>query len=68
MYDPESFFVDNPINRYAISSWMPLRREGDGSLYIYIQHGSPGADREETSAATTLRSRDMASASSEGPS
>jgi hypothetical protein len=46
MYDPQSFFVDNPINRYAISSWMPLKRNGDGSLDIYIQHGSPGADKE----------------------
>jgi hypothetical protein len=46
MYDPQSFFVDNPINRYAISSWMPLHHNGDGSLDIYIQHDSPGADRE----------------------
>jgi hypothetical protein len=46
MYDPQSFFVDNPINRYAISSWMPLHHNGDGSLDICIQHDSPGADKE----------------------
>jgi hypothetical protein len=46
MYDPQSYFVDNPINRYAISSWMPLKENEDGSLDIYIQHGSPGADKE----------------------
>jgi hypothetical protein len=46
MYDPDSFFVENPIHRYAISSWMPLKHNGDGSLDIYIQHESPGADKE----------------------
>jgi hypothetical protein len=25
---------------------MPLQRNGDGSLDIYIQHDSPGADKE----------------------
>jgi len=46
MYDSQSFFVDNPINRYAISSWMPLGQNGDGSIDLYIQHESPGEDRE----------------------
>jgi hypothetical protein len=46
MYDPQSFFVDNSINRYAIGSWMPLKRNGDGSLDIYIQHDLPGANKE----------------------
>jgi hypothetical protein len=46
MYDPQSFFVDNAIDRYAISSWMRLRRNSDGSLDIYVQHESPGADKE----------------------
>jgi hypothetical protein len=41
LYDSESFFVDNPINRYAISSWMPLRLNNDGSLDLYLQHKSP---------------------------
>ena len=46
MYDADSFFVANPINRYAISSWMPLRKNADGSIDIYVQRESPGKDRE----------------------
>jgi hypothetical protein len=46
MYNSQSFFVDNSINRYTISSWMPLKRNGDGSLDIYIQHDLPGAEKE----------------------
>jgi hypothetical protein len=46
LYDADSFFVDNPINRYAISSWMPLRPNADGSIDIDIQHDPPGKDRE----------------------
>jgi hypothetical protein len=42
MYDSKSFFVENEINRYAISSWMPLQRNGDGSIDVYIQRESPG--------------------------
>jgi hypothetical protein len=46
MYDSQSFFVDNAINRYAISSWMPLEHSSDGSIDLYIQHESPGKERE----------------------
>jgi hypothetical protein len=46
MYDPDSFFVENSISRYAISSWMDLRHNGDGSLDIYVQNESPGGDKE----------------------
>ncbi len=45
VYDAQSFFVDNTINRYAISSWMPLKRNRDGSIDLYLQHDSPGKDR-----------------------
>ena len=45
MYDAQSFFVDNAINRYAIGSWMPLKRNSDGSIDLYLQQDSPGNDK-----------------------
>ena len=53
MYDAQSFFVDNKLNRYAISSWMPLKRNADGSIDVYIQNESPGKDKEVELAAGT---------------
>jgi len=46
MYDADSFFVANPISRYAISSWMPLKKNADGAIDIYVQRESPGKDKE----------------------
>jgi hypothetical protein len=46
MYNAQSFFVDNPLNRYNIAGWMPLKFNDDGSLDIYIQRDSPGNDKE----------------------
>jgi hypothetical protein len=46
LYDPEGYQVANPLNRFALSSWMPLKYEPDGSLTLYVQSESPGRDKE----------------------
>jgi len=46
LYDQERYQVANPLNRFALSSWMPLYFNPDGSLDLYFQNESPGADRE----------------------
>ena len=34
------------LNRFAVSSWMPFHYNPDGSLDLYFQNESPGADKE----------------------
>jgi hypothetical protein len=49
MYDGKTqLLIENPINRYLINSPMlpGLKKNADGSLTIYIQKDSPGADKE----------------------
>ncbi len=49
MYDGKSqLLVKNPINRYLINSPMlpDMKKNEDGSLTLYIQKDSPGADKE----------------------
>lgn len=46
MYDSDYFFVANPINRYSISARQNLKSNTDGSVDLYIQKDSPGADKE----------------------
>jgi hypothetical protein len=46
MYDDAMFFIANPINRYSMSVRTNPKLESDGSLVIYIQNESPGADKE----------------------
>jgi hypothetical protein len=49
MYDGRSqFLVKNPIDRYLINSPMmsAMTKDADGSLALYIQKDSPGADKE----------------------
>jgi hypothetical protein len=46
MYDPEFFFVPNPINRYNLSQRDTLATNPDGSVDLYLQAESPGPDKE----------------------
>jgi hypothetical protein len=49
MYDlPARLLVPNPLHRYLINSPMlpDLKREADGGLRLYVQHDTPGRDKE----------------------
>jgi hypothetical protein len=46
LYDRDGFQVPNALNRYAISSWMNLKQNADGSLDLYLQNENPGKDKE----------------------
>jgi hypothetical protein len=46
MYNGEYFFVANPLNRYGISARQNLKANADGSVDLYLQNESPGADKE----------------------
>ncbi|WP_457585070.1 DUF1254 domain-containing protein [Ensifer canadensis] len=49
MYDGKTqLLIENPINRYLINSPMlpTLKKNADGSLTLYVQHKSPGEDKE----------------------
>ncbi len=46
MYDAEGYPVANSISRYALGDRDALRYNSDGSLDIFIQHDSPGGERE----------------------
>jgi hypothetical protein len=45
LYDSDGFQVANPLNRFAVSSWMPFKYDTDGSLTLYFQNESPGEDK-----------------------
>jgi hypothetical protein len=49
MYDAKTqLLIENPINRYLINSPMlpGLKKNADGSVTLYIQNKTPGADKE----------------------
>lgn len=49
MYElPASLLTANPLNRYLINSPMlpDLKKDTDGGLTIYVQHESPGKDKD----------------------
>lgn len=49
MYDGKTqLLIKNPINRYLINAPMlpNMKKSADGSLTLYIQNKSPGADKE----------------------
>jgi hypothetical protein len=46
MYNAEYFFVDNPLNRYNVSSRSKFKTNPDGSTDVYIQNENPGPDKE----------------------
>ena len=45
MYNEKSFFVDNPLNRYNVSSRTEFVPNADDSIDVYIQRDSPGEDK-----------------------
>lgn len=49
MYElPSSLLVANPLNRYLVNSPMlqDLKHDADGGVTLYIQHDSPGKEKE----------------------
>jgi hypothetical protein len=47
MYDSEGFFVPNPLDRVSVNQQSRFKFNEDGSLDLYIQKDSPGAETED---------------------
>jgi hypothetical protein len=47
LYNKEHLFAPNPLNRYSLGTKSKsMKPNADGSLTIYVQHNSPGGDKE----------------------
>jgi hypothetical protein len=47
MYDAVTkYSVPNPINRYQLGGHSPVKKNPDGSFTMYLQHDSPGPDKQ----------------------
>jgi Protein of unknown function (DUF1214) len=46
LYDKDGFQIANSLHRFAVNGWMPFKCYGDGSLDLYLQNESAGADLE----------------------
>ena len=57
MYDTDSFFVPNPLNRYVLNNRSHLHTNPDGSIDIYVQHDKPSNPAQATQLAARTRHR-----------
>jgi hypothetical protein len=46
LYDQQGVPATNNLKRFALSSWMPLVYNADGSIDLYFQRDNPGSDKE----------------------